>query len=221
MNEIFIDLNSTSILCEIMGRNGSDKSDKHNIVEFSFPKHNYTLVYHELFKNFRFEKLRIFELGLGTNNEYVVSNMGRNGIPGASLRGWAEYFPNSLIFGADIDSNILFQTDRIKTFYCDQTNPHVIRYMWNEESLKENFDIIIEDGLHEFGANVCFFENSIHKLKSKGYYIIEDLNIHIKHIYTNQIDEWRLKYPDCIFSLLDIKSFENHINNMILVVYKN
>ena len=101
----------------------------------------------------------MFELGLGTNNVNVTSNMGTNGRPGASLYGWSEFFPNSKIFGADIDKGILFNTDRIKTFYCDQTNP----------------DIIIEDGLHTYEANVCFLENSIHKLKVNGYYIVEDI----------------------------------------------
>ena len=94
----------------------------------------------------------------------VPSNMGPNGRPGASLYGWSEFFFNSDIFGADIDTEILFNTDKIKTFYCDQTNPHIIKYMWNEPKLQENFDVIIEDGLHTFNANVCFFENSIHKL---------------------------------------------------------
>ena len=37
------------------------------------------------------------------------------------------------------------------------------------------FDIIIEDGLHTFEANKCFFENSIHKVKRGGIYIIEDI----------------------------------------------
>lgn len=67
-------------------------------------------------------------------------------------------FSNSEIFGADIDTDMLFNTDRIKTFYCDQTNPHIIKYMWNEPALEENFDIIIEDGLHTFSANVCFLK---------------------------------------------------------------
>ena len=96
--------------------------------------------------------------------------MGIDGIPGASLYGWEEFFPNSCIFGADIDTDILFDTDKIKTFYCDQTNPESIKNMWNKPQLNENFDIIIEDGLHKFHDNVCFFDNSIHKLNSNGYY---------------------------------------------------
>ena len=52
--------------------------------------------------------------------------MGINGKPGASLYGWSDFFPNSKIFGADIDINILFRTERIKTYYCDQLNPNDI-----------------------------------------------------------------------------------------------
>ena len=39
----------------------------------------------------------------------------------------------------------------------------------------DGFDIIIDDGLHEFHANKCFFENSIEKLNPGGFYIIEDI----------------------------------------------
>lgn len=159
-------------LCEIMGRN---KSDKGNIDLTK--SHNYTTLYFNLFKDLKDKHLNIFELGLGTNNTDVRSNMGVFGRPGASLFGWSEFFPNSFIYGADIDSRILFESDRIKTFYCDQTDPESIKKMWNNEILKEvKFDIIVEDGLHALNAQICFFENSIHKVKDGGYYIIEDFN---------------------------------------------
>lgn len=49
--------------------------------------------------------------------------MGNNCRPCASIYGWKEFFQNSLIFGADIDKDILINEDRIKTYYCDQTKP--------------------------------------------------------------------------------------------------
>jgi hypothetical protein len=147
--------------------------------------------------------------------------MGANGRPGASLYGWSEFFPNSHIFGADIDKDILFNTDKIKTFFCDQTSPQIIKKMWNEPDLQENFDIIIEDGLHEFNANVCFFENSIHKLKSGGYYIIEDIVITEKHLFINKINnEWNKKYPDYTFNLVEVPSLVNIHDNNLLIIYK-
>jgi hypothetical protein len=111
MNYLFDEKQSTP-LCEIMGRNKSDKGSV-NITE---SWHNYTTFYYSIFKPMRDEKLRIFELGLGTNNVNFQYNMGVNGRPGASLYGWQEFFPNSYIFGADFDNNILFNTDKIKTF---------------------------------------------------------------------------------------------------------
>lgn len=215
MDFVFDEKKNTT-LCEIMGRNRSDKGH----INISESVHNYTTFYFSIFNEIRNKNLRIFELGLGTNNINFVSHMGPNGRPGASLYGWSEFFPNSKIFGADIDSGILFRTDKIKTFYCDQTNPHIIKYMWNEEDLHENFDIIIEDGLHTFNANVCFFENSIHKLNKNGYFIIEDITIDDEPLMIDKIREWELKYTDCLFKLLTIPSTINHYDNRLLVVFK-
>ena len=214
MTFLFDETQSTP-LCEIMGRNRSDKGHLH--IQSAW--HNYTTFYYSIFKDIKNEQLRVFELGLGTNNISIPSNMGVNGRPGASLYGWAEFFPNSSIFGADIDTGILFKSERIETFYCDQTNREVIEQMWKEPALQEQFDIIIEDGLHEFDANVCFFENSIHKLKEGGYFIIEDI---VKpQLFTSKIREWEMKYADCVFTLLSIPSFINRYDNTLLVVFRN
>jgi hypothetical protein len=113
-------------LCFIMEKYGSDKVPS--------LRHNYTKLYHNLFNSMRDQPLRVFELGIGTVDPKLVSNMScYNGYkPGASLRGWKEYFPNSQIYGADIDTNILFEEDRIETFFCDQTKPEVIKALWSQ-----------------------------------------------------------------------------------------
>jgi hypothetical protein len=41
---------------------------------------------------------------------------------------------------------------------------------------KRNFDIIIDDGMHSYQAAITFFMHSYDKLKSGGYYIIEDVS---------------------------------------------
>jgi SAM-dependent methyltransferase len=215
MNIIY-DFKKNTPLCEIMGKNQSDKG--HEKIEHS--RHNYTTVYYSIFNVLRDNTLRLFELGLGTNNVNIPSNMGANGRPGASLYGWSEFFPNSYIFGADIDNNILFKSGKIETFYCDQTNPDVIKQMWSEVNLQENFDIIIDDGLHKFHANVCFFENSIHKLNPGGYYIIEDINNDDEKLFINKIKEWETQYKDCLFTLLNIPSLVNDFDNRLLIIFK-
>lgn len=206
-------------LCEIMGRYGSDKGSK----DINNSWHNYTQIYYNLFKNMKDRNLRVFELGLGTNNPNIKCNMCfmNGGYPGASLKGWAEFFPNAKIFGADIDRDILFETDRIKTFYCDQTNPVDIKKMWDEKELWESFDIIIDDGLHEADANICFFENSIHRLKNGGYYIIEDLaEDRIKHVEKN-FEKWTTQYPHISFKIIRVPSIVNPADNNLLVAQFN
>ena len=145
--------------------------------------HNYTTVYSALFKERSDQPLRVFELGLGTNNPDAPSSMGVFGSPGASLRGWRELFPHALVYGADIDRGILFQEDRIKTFYCDQLDQSSIRELWSHPDLQGGADIIIEDGLHTLEANASFLDGSLHHLRPGGIYVAED-------IAWNHVDEW-------------------------------
>lgn len=215
MKYLFDEKKSTP-LCEIMGRNCSDKGS----IDIQNSWHNYTTFYYSIFKDICDKQLRVFELGLGTNNINIPSNMGANGRPGASHYGWSDFFPNSHIFGADIDKDILFNNDKIKTFYCDQTNPEIIKKMWEEPDLQDDFDIIIEDGLHEVYANVCFFENSIHKLKPNGYFIIEDIKNKDLSNFNLKIKEWESQYKNCSFTLLKIPSANTSDNNL-LVVFKS
>ena len=154
-------------LKRLMDFYGSDKGGINN-------QHNFAQYYSEIFYNDKEKINNILEIGLGSNNLEVPSNMGRNGKPLASLRAWRDYFKNANIFGADIDKSILKNENRIKTFYVDQTNKDSIRELFKEIG-KIKFDIILEDGLHEFNANICFFENSIDYLSQNGTYIIEDI----------------------------------------------
>jgi hypothetical protein len=202
-------------LCEIMGRHGSDKG--HTNLTNSW--HTYTPYYHTLFEGLRDHPLRVFELGLGTNHTDVPSNMGPNGKPGASLYGWREYFPLAVIHGADIDRRILFEADRIRTVYCDQTDPQAIREMWRTlDPAKQGYDIIVEDGLHTFEANVCFFEHSADRLRVGGYYIIEDALGTSKGRYLEKLIEWGTAYPNYQFEWVPLLSARNPFDNNLVVI---
>jgi hypothetical protein len=195
-------------LCRVMTKYGSDKGRAHN----------YTTVYSALFKGRYQQTLRIFELGLGSNNPDVPSSMGVFGVPGASLRGWRELFPRGVVYGADIDRGILFQENRIKTFYCDQLDRSSIRELWSRPDLQAGVDIIIEDGLHTFEANVSFLEESLDHLLPGGIYICED-------IMWNCVDEWcsRLEaiyskqYPTYEFAFVVLPDRGNQANNLLVV----
>ncbi|MEI8366270.1 MAG: hypothetical protein WCF65_07605 [Parachlamydiaceae bacterium] len=193
-------------LCAIMSTHGSDKGGLN-------ARHNYTTLYTKLFHSIKSETINVFELGLGTNDVTIPSNMGVNGIPGASHYGWEEYFTDGRIFGADIDKKILFNTDRIRTYYCDQLSQASISDMWTDPTLKEiAFDIIIEDGLHSFEANLIFLENSLYKLKKGGIFIIEDLTqetvLRFEGIKNALIRRYNLQ-DLCILSIPAKQSYDN------------
>ena len=211
-----IEIDETTELCEIMERHGSDKSCKPTWVDYE--GHNYTRFYSKLFNNLRTKDINFFELGLGTNNINIPCNMGRLGTPGASIRAWKEYFPNANIYGADIDKTILFNEDRIKTFYCDQTNPIEIQKMW--KNINNNFDIIIDDGLHEFNANLNFLKNSLDKLNDGGYYIIEDVVNGELDFWKKEIKKLHNEFPSFEFKIVKLK-WTHDDNNLIVIKKEN
>jgi hypothetical protein len=168
-NIIFYSHNNNLLtkLCEFY------KSDKGSINHhkkgiWGWRAHTYSNYYYSLFNHFKDDVKLVFECGIGTNNLDFPSNMTVNGIPGASLRVWRDYFKNAQIYGADIDKNILFQELRIKTYYVDQLNTLSIETMWKEIGI-QNFDIIIDDGLHTDDANINLFINSFDKLKKMEF----------------------------------------------------
>ena len=94
------------------------------------------------------------------------------------MRAWRDYFPNAKIIGIDIDPDVMFTEDRISTYVCDQTSKLSINSFITQANLKPNtVDIIIDDGMHEFKANITLFENTKHLLKDNGIYVIEDFFI--------------------------------------------
>lgn len=213
-------LDTRTEMCEIFDQYGSDKASKPS--HGYLPGHNYSRFYFNLFKGLKYDEIRLFELGIGTRSNRFQSSMSEYGSPGASLRSWEQFFPNGKIFGADIDEEVLFESERIKTFYCDQNDEKTIIEMWKNENLKKPFDIIIDDAVHDYHHNIKFMENSIHKIKIGGYYIIEDVNI-------NLIPEWyeyrkknKFKYENYLFEFIKLNCEHNiHDNNLIVLQRKN
>jgi len=203
-----VNSSTNSKLTELMNFYGSDKGGRNN-------HHNFAQYYSKIFYNKKNDIKNLLEIGLGTNNTDVPSNMGKDGKPLASLRAWRDYFKNANIYGGDIDKKILKNEDRIKTHYVDQTDPNSIKNMYANFGVKK-FDIILEDGLHEFNANTCFFENSINFLAEDGTYIIEDV------YYKDQAKF--IKYfenKSYNFSIVDIFHEKNIANNSLVIIRKN
>jgi len=143
---------------------GSDKSS-----------HGYERIYVE-FLNSHVESLKIelLEIGIGTNSPGLVSSMGKNGKPGASLRAFANFDSRINVIGADIDRKILFSDNRIHCFFVDQTDLQTY-FEISEASGIKKFDLIIDDGLHSTFANINSLIFAQTHLSPGGYLIIEDI----------------------------------------------
>ena len=148
-------IQNAKILGELFEKYGSDKTF-----------HHYNYIYGKILPGCG----RLLEVGLGTNYEDVVSTMGREGKPGASLRAFRDFLPGASIFGADIDSRILFSEDRIQTFAADQTSLESLRRIPGAP-----YDVIIDDGLHTVDANLDVLLFAINALNQNGWLVIEDI----------------------------------------------
>ena len=223
-----------SELCMLFREYGSDKSmpldfeeNKKQYASDCEKKirclHNYSNFYHELFQSIKDDKLVFFEMGVGSRNENIDSNMTHMNYSddlaiGCSLRAWSEYFKNSKIYGADIDPSLVFEEKekRIKTFQCDQNSKEdfleVMKY------INEPIDIIVDDGRHTPEANLKFFESSFEHLKKGGIYVIEDVMLtgerEMKHKKNMKHFESKASYVALV--KLD-NTFNTRDNNLIVI----
>lgn len=92
---------------------------------------------------------------------------------GQSLRMWADYFPNAVIHGADIEPSF-----RSCESYSSRIKFHVID-QGNEDQLKtlgqfSPFDLIIDDGNHWWREQIVSFQTLFPFVRNGGIYIVED-----------------------------------------------
>ena len=156
------DPGATQRLDELLRSYGSDKSTDHD--------------YHHVYAGILCSMPRgssLLEIGLGTNDESIVSTMGRFASPGASLRAFRDFLPGSAVFGADIDREILFQEDRIATMWVDQTRAESVRAL--EAQLPDDVHLIIDDGLHSPDANVQVLLLGLRIMPVNGWLVVEDI----------------------------------------------
>lgn len=156
--------NDCNKLGNILEMNKSDKSTTHN----------YHIMYSHIFNQLGIDSsLNILEIGLGTNNPSLISNMGIHGRPGASLFAFKEYLPNSNIYGADIDKDILFESERIKTCFVDQLDIDSFENLKTFGNIK--YDLIIDDGLHAIASNFNTLLFALNNINENGWIVIEDI----------------------------------------------
>jgi len=181
-------------LRELIDKYGSDKN-----------RNEYTPIYSSLFEPRRNQSINLLEIGIGTMIEGVPSSMvgysGEGYKPGGSLRAFRDYFQNGWIYGGDIQTDCMFEEERIITFLFDSTKRDKC-----DEALKDmNLDIIIDDGLHTYEAQIATFQNLWDRLKPNGLYFIEDIAPHNplsqqwKHVFEDiDAEKWTNEYKNII-----------------------
>ena len=138
-------------------------------------KNGYTPVYSSLLTPLIGQSSTLVEIGIGTNNVNLPSNMGMSGIPGASLRAFSSYLGSkTLIYGLDIDQSIFFETETIHCVFVDQLNQDSFQGIQTILEEKGGADLIIDDGLHRPVSCVNTVIQLLPYIKVGGVFIIED-----------------------------------------------
>ncbi len=147
-----------SELTELANKFGSDKGTSH---------HHQALDYMPLYEQY-------FQLhGFTRDSKLSILEIGTN--KGASLRTWAEYFPNASVTGIDITTKYEDETLLAHPNIC-----HLIANQGDREELRSvlqnsKYDIIIDDGSHEQYDQQTSLGYLFSHLNKNGLYVIEDL----------------------------------------------
>lgn len=138
---------------------------------------NYVDVYQAYFSVFRNDPITILEVGLGVPGPEWDSKIvhGGNSQGGASLKMWYEFFPNAVIYGADINDAKFLGCDRIKTFKVDQGSAESLS-AFKDLLGTTRFDIIIDDASHIADHQQLTLALFFPLLQKGGLYFVEDLN---------------------------------------------
>jgi len=94
---------------------------------------------------------------------------------GGSIKVWRKYFPNAKIYGADIQKSSLTYIKHLDNVIPVHLN------QGKEEDLIElaksgPFDIIIDDGSHEWAHQISTFEHLWPAVAPGGMFVIEDIS---------------------------------------------
>lgn len=122
--------------------------------------HAYHTVYAHIFKDMNVENF--LEIGLFLNE-----------LSHTDLNAWAQIFPNANIYGADKKNDQLFNLEKIKMYYVDQSNKSSLDAL--VQQLNIELDVILDDASHVYDNTVNTFESLFPLLRQGGVYLIEDI----------------------------------------------
>jgi len=152
-------------LCQIAEKYGTDKG---------LAIHGYTPHYNEAFEHRRHAVRHVFELGICGPPDVPSKTIG------ASLRMWADYFPNATITGVDVNPKWMVRASRIYTFMADETHPYTMSGplhagLWIGNYEKFGYDLIIDDAIHDPKEQLLALNTMLPFLADDGIYAMEDV----------------------------------------------
>lgn len=175
----------------------NDKEEELKNLFIKYGSDKFINPYYKYYSNVLSSKsdINILEIGMGTKNPNIASTMffykeeqGFDSTPGASLRAFRDFVKGSKVYGADIDEEILFEEENIKTAKVDQLVKSEIDELFKDVS----FDFAVIDGLHHITADVNSIISLISRMNKGSKLIIEDITI---------FDNW--KVVDFILSRIE------------------
>ena len=155
--------------------------------------HGYAKFYEFHFNYFKNKQIKLLEIGTWK---------------GASVASFYYYFNKAIIFCLDRNYKFKFKSNRINFFYCDTRNSDDIKKFDNLLISKKSevLDIIIDDASHIYSDILNNFKNFFKKVKSGGFYVIEDFNHYKYYPILNDASNDSLEI-EVIFKLLNNKQF--------------
>jgi len=145
-----------------MAETATELFDRHNSDKGWY--HHYGNAYDALFADRRYQVQRVLELGI---------------FEGASLRAWADYFPEAKVWGVDLKVPETPSHERITMLQGDAAGPKMLSKL----RALGPFDVIIDDASHTIEDQLASLLGLWHALADGGLYVIED-HIDPSHFYT-------------------------------------
>jgi hypothetical protein len=141
-------------------------------------QNGYAELYECLFNDKRQSVNKLIEIGIGTlipgmwSTMYGYSKEGYQ--QGASLRAWRDYFPNSTVYGIDLQPDTQFAESRIVTMLADSRSAVEINKVMHTHGISQ-VDVVIDDGSHSASDQLATLDVMFRYVRPGGYYIIEDI----------------------------------------------
>jgi hypothetical protein len=156
----------------VFGKHGSDKAHVDR---------NYGGAYRAIVSSIGVVRT-IAEVGIGSGDPLVLSNMGDGAKPGASLRAWRECIPGVRLIGADIDRSVLFKEEGIVTCFVDQLNADSFGEL--RELCSGGVELLIDDGLHSVASGLTTLSFWLEIARGGDWFVVED-------VHELQVPVWR------------------------------